>query len=251
MRATTDGVASIQQPMIEPLFGGKTAAEMVALVVDAQGQESLRHRQELLAGADGLRKHREKAWRKALNDGVDRWSPKPAEAVKAVCRREESSRRRSRRSRSRFAERNRSRLRSQRIDLGRPVRQQRLDAGSAGPDHQAGLGQRGADQSGDGAGAEVSKTATSSPFRAADYKMEAAVMVQPGQADDAVTIALGYGRTQCGRVGKDVGFNANLIRTSDAFWFASGFRSRRTGETFKTRHHAGARHLGDNGEREQ
>ena len=41
-------------------------------------------------------------------------------------------------------------------------------------------------------------------------------MVQPGHADNAISIALGYGRTQCGRVGKDVGFNANLIRTSDA-----------------------------------
>ncbi len=35
-----------------------------------------------------------------------------------------------------------------------------------------------------------------------NYKLEAAVMVQPGQMDDAVTIALGYGRTVCGNVGK-------------------------------------------------
>ena len=37
--AHVDGVVAIQQPMIEPLFGGKTAAEMVALLIDAQGQE--------------------------------------------------------------------------------------------------------------------------------------------------------------------------------------------------------------------
>ena len=58
-------------------------------------------------------------------------------------------------------------------------------------------------------------------------KLEAAVMVQPGHADNAISIALGYGRARCGRVGKDVGFNANLIRTSDAFWFAHGFYDRR------------------------
>src|SRR5258706_1064866 len=63
-----------------------------------------------------------------------------------------------------------------------------------------------------------------------NYKMEAAVMIQPGHADDAISIALGYGRQSCGRVGKDIGFNANLIRTSDGFWFASGFAIADTGK---------------------
>src|ERR1019366_7430338 len=44
-------------------------------------------------------------------------------------------------------------------------------------------------------------------------------------------IALGYGREKCGRVGKGVGFNANLIRTSDGFWFGSGFSLAATGKT--------------------
>ncbi len=60
-------------------------------------------------------------------------------------------------------------------------------------------------------------------------------MIQPGQADQAVTIALGYGRAKCGTVGKDVGFNADLIRTSDAPWFASGFSIAATGENSSTR----------------
>jgi molybdopterin-containing oxidoreductase family iron-sulfur binding subunit len=64
-----------------------------------------------------------------------------------------------------------------------------------------------------------------------NYKLEAAVMIQPGHADQAVTISLGYGRTRCGRVGKDVGFNANLIRTSDGFWFAPDFALAATGNT--------------------
>ena len=63
-------------------------------------------------------------------------------------------------------------------------------------------------------------------------KMEAAVMIQPGHADDAISISLGYGRDKCGRTGKDVGFNANLIRTSDAFWFAPGCTIAATGKTF-------------------
>ena len=51
--------------------------------------------------------------------------------------------------------------------------------------------------------------------------LEAAAMGGPGQADGSVTIALGYGRTHVGRVGKGIGFNANLLRTSGEFSFAS------------------------------
>ena len=78
-----------------------------------------------------------------------------------------------------------------------------------------------------------------------NFKMEAAVMVQPGHSDDTVSIALGYGRQKCGRVGKDVGSNANLIRTSDAFYFAPGFTMAATGkrETLATTQERGT---GDN-----
>ena len=38
--------------------------------------------------------------------------------------------------------------------------------------------------------------------------LEIAAMLLPGQADYSVGLALGYGRTACGRVGQDVGSNA-------------------------------------------
>jgi molybdopterin-containing oxidoreductase family iron-sulfur binding subunit len=80
-----------------------------------------------------------------------------------------------------------------------------------------------------------------------NFKMEATVMVQPGHSDDTVSIALGYGRQMCGRVGKDVGSNANLIRTSDAFYFSQGFSMAATGkrETLATTQERGT---GDNQE---
>ncbi len=64
----------------------------------------------------------------------------------------------------------------------------------------------------------------------------------PVIADDAIVISLGHGRAKCGRVGKDVGYNANLIRTSDAQWFADGVSIAPTGATVKHGHYAGARH---------
>jgi MoCo/4Fe-4S cofactor protein with predicted Tat translocation signal len=61
--------------------------------------------------------------------------------------------------------------------------------------------------------------------------VKAPVWTLPGQADDTVTVHLGYGRTGAGRVGNGAGFDANLIRTSDAPWSGSGLELFKTGET--------------------
>jgi MoCo/4Fe-4S cofactor protein with predicted Tat translocation signal len=47
------------------------------------------------------------------------------------------------------------------------------------------------------------------------------VWVQAGHADNSVSVYLGYGRQRVGRVGNDQGFNTYTLRTSDAPWFAS------------------------------
>ena len=41
--------------------------------------------------------------------------------------------------------------------------------------------------------------------------IELPVMVQPGNADNLISVELGYGRSVCGDVGKDVGFNTNIL----------------------------------------
>jgi Fe-S-cluster-containing dehydrogenase component len=48
------------------------------------------------------------------------------------------------------------------------------------------------------------------------------VWVMPGQATNSITLHLGYGRQRIGRVGKGVGFNATALRTGDSFWGGSG-----------------------------
>jgi molybdopterin-containing oxidoreductase family iron-sulfur binding subunit len=40
--------------------------------------------------------------------------------------------------------------------------------------------------------------------------------IMPGHANDSVTVHLGYGRTRAGQVGNEVGFNAYLLQTADA-----------------------------------
>jgi MoCo/4Fe-4S cofactor protein with predicted Tat translocation signal len=51
-----------------------------------------------------------------------------------------------------------------------------------------------------------------------------------GHPDDCATVHLGYGRTRAGRLGTAAGFNANLLRTSDAFWHGDGLEIVRTGQ---------------------
>src|SRR5579864_449012 len=48
------------------------------------------------------------------------------------------------------------------------------------------------------------------------------VWVQAGHPDNSVTVFLGYGRTRSGRVCNEQGFNTYSLRTSAAPWFTSG-----------------------------
>jgi Fe-S-cluster-containing dehydrogenase component len=60
--------------------------------------------------------------------------------------------------------------------------------------------------------------------------LRAPVWVLPGQADNSISITLGYGRTRGAGAGTAVGFNA--LRTSDALWTVSGVQVSRTGEKY-------------------
>ncbi len=58
----------------------------------------------------------------------------------------------------------------------------------------------------------------------------APVLVQPGHADDAVTLPLGYGRTVAGPAGAGIGFNAYALRAAAAPWIDGGLELKPTGK---------------------
>jgi molybdopterin-containing oxidoreductase family iron-sulfur binding subunit len=60
--------------------------------------------------------------------------------------------------------------------------------------------------------------------------LQGAVWVQPGQPDGSVAVWLGYGRTRCGRVGDGRGFDAYALRTTDVPGFGAGVDLRKTGD---------------------
>jgi Fe-S-cluster-containing dehydrogenase component/DNA-binding transcriptional LysR family regulator len=53
--------------------------------------------------------------------------------------------------------------------------------------------------------------------------------VMPGHADECVTVFLGYGRTRAGRVGTGTGFDAGWIRPYATPWIGAGLETRKTG----------------------
>ena len=58
------------------------------------------------------------------------------------------------------------------------------------------------------------------------------VWLTPGHPKNSVTVFLGYGRTRSGRVGNGPGFNAYQIRNSDKQWIATGAQLKKTGDKF-------------------
>jgi molybdopterin-containing oxidoreductase family iron-sulfur binding subunit len=71
-------------------------------------------------------------------------------------------------------------------------------------------------------------------------EVAAPIWIMPGHADDSCTVHLGYGRRRAGKVGSDIGFNAYAIRSSSALWFGSGLQIAKAGDTYSlvtTQHH--------------
>jgi Fe-S-cluster-containing dehydrogenase component/anaerobic selenocysteine-containing dehydrogenase len=64
------------------------------------------------------------------------------------------------------------------------------------------------------------------------YSVKGAVWITPGDAEDTVTVHLGYGRSHAGKVAAGAGFNAYLIRPADALWFGTGVEVHPTGTTY-------------------
>ncbi|MGH8713187.1 MAG: TAT-variant-translocated molybdopterin oxidoreductase [Casimicrobiaceae bacterium] len=70
--------------------------------------------------------------------------------------------------------------------------------------------------------------------------LAAPVWIVPGHADGAASLSLGCGRTHAGRVGNGHGCNAYALRTSDAPWLSRGLEIRKTGRKYPlatTQHH--------------
>jgi molybdopterin-containing oxidoreductase family iron-sulfur binding subunit len=225
-QASSEGAASIQQPMIQPLYDGRTAGEIVALVIG--NKETKAHDIVKNYWMSQFAQNKAGDWKKALHDGVIE-GVKTAESAKVSVDAKKLATALSAEAKPAAGA----------LEVGFYPSSAAWDGRFANngwlqelPDAMTKL---------TWGNAAMISPATAKAHKVTDgdivtlsrgaVKLEAAIMIQPGHADDAISIALGYGREKCGRVGKGVGFNANLIRTTDGFWFASGFALAATGKT--------------------
>jgi MoCo/4Fe-4S cofactor protein with predicted Tat translocation signal len=218
-----DGTVSIIQPLIAPLYNGKSAIEFVALLsgqADATGYELVRsYWQKQHTGADF-----EPFWRKSLHDG---WiegtgfasktvkaqpvgviaGAAPSNAIELNIRRDPTI------YDGQFS--NNGWLQ----ELPKPMSKLTWDnAVQVGPKMAARLQL---------AAKDVVELELNGK------KTKGAVWIQAGHPDNSISITLGYGRKRAGRVGTEQGFNAYEFRTAANPWIASGVTIRKTGDTYE------------------
>jgi len=64
-------------------------------------------------------------------------------------------------------------------------------------------------------------------------RIQLPVWVTPGQPENSIGLQFGYGRSCAGNVGNNRGFNVYPTRTSSALWFDEGATLRKTGEQYR------------------
>jgi len=220
-----DGTASVIQPMIDPLYGGHSAHEIMQSLLDnpdLSAYEAVRDTWKDKTGAKGT--NADFGWRKALHDGFiadTAFSPKggggkasipapaaqaPAGALEIIFRSDPNV------YDGRYA--NVGWLQ----EVPRPVTNLSWD------------------------NAALMSYATLEKLGVAEHdvieitlngkKVLAPVLAVPGHANGSITLHLGQGRQAAGRVGSGVGFNAYQIRPSNSPLFATGATVKKTGEVW-------------------
>jgi molybdopterin-containing oxidoreductase family iron-sulfur binding subunit len=219
-----DGTVSIIQPLIEPLYGGKTAHEIITILAGQSGitgHDLIQgYWQKQHAGADF-----DAFWRKSLHDGWvagTTYAPKNVALKAASFPASQSAQGTAyeinfRRDPSIYDGRflNNGWLQ----ELPKPLTKLTWDNPiMIGPAMAERLKLNFKDV------AELEFNGK---------KIKGAVWIQAGHPDNSITVFLGYGRTRAGRIGTGTGFDVYPLRTSQTPWFADGAQLRATGDVYQ------------------
>jgi molybdopterin-containing oxidoreductase family iron-sulfur binding subunit len=216
-----DGTATIMQPLIEPLYGGRSPHEIVALLLGQSGRTAHQivqeHWRQRLGTSDFAT-----TWRQALHDGVVP-DTEAAEVTPQLVR-DLDERLGPPDVAAATGDRTPTFELAWRPDPtiwdGRFANNAWLQE-LPGPltkitwDNAAWVSPRTAEQLGLASGDMVE-------LSVGGRSLAAPVWIMPGQADGCLGLTLGYGRTRAGSVGSGVGHSAYAIIPVSAPWFASG-----------------------------
>ena len=224
-----DGTVSIIQPLIEPLYGGRTAHEMIAVLSGQSGvtghDQVQTYWQKQHTGADF-----DAFWRKSLHDGFvegTAYEPKNVSLKGAGGQAPQSAATANgnagsyeinfRRDPSIYDGRfsNNGWLQ----ELPKPLTKLTWDNPiMIGPAMAERLKLNFKDV------AELEFNGK---------KVRGAIWIQAGHPDNSITVFFGYGRTRAGRIGTGTGFDVYPLRSSQTPWFANGAQLRATGDTYQ------------------
>jgi molybdopterin-containing oxidoreductase family iron-sulfur binding subunit len=220
-----DGTVTLTQPMIAPLYDGRTAHELLAALDEKAGRSSydlVRDYWRERAGSASF----DAWWQRALHAGVIEGSaarPRRATVKKSLLADLDAAGMPEKKPGlevefradpstwdGRFA--NNGWLQ----ELPRPITRLTWDnAALISPQTAARLGL--------GNGDRVL-------LRHGGREVAAPVWIVPGQAAESVTLHFGGGRQRAGKVGSKVGYDAYALRGSEAPWFAGGLEIHNTGD---------------------
>ena len=224
-QTAVDGTVSIQQPLIAPLFGGRSDIEVLAKLAGDIAPKGYDLVQQTVRGSLSSPGMMTRTWNEALKTGVLGPSAKTYGAMEAR-KTEVAAAFNGAKAPGplgpdnleitfapcpkvfdgRFA--NNPLL----LELPDPVNKITWDnVACVSKDTAAALGL--------GNGELVRLTRAGAP-KAVDI----AVWITPGQADNTLSVVLGWGREKAGRYGNRRGFDVSGLRTSDAMWIASGVK---------------------------
>ncbi len=225
-----DGTASISQPLVEPLYGGKSAHEILAAVLGqpaAKGGDVVKAawQKQRPAGFDAF-------WRKSLHDGVVEGTALPARVLAPKTIAAPASAPAAPAGSFELVLRPDPGVFDGRFANSGWLQEMPKPLTKLVWDNVAHLSPRSADSLG-------VKNEDVVEIVANGRKVELPVWILPGQPDGVVTVHLGFGRTRAGRVGNGVGADTYPLRTSGALWNAAAFlrRTGRTAELASTQHH--------------
>ena len=221
-----DGTVSVVQPLIAPLYAGKSAHEMLSAltgVPDATGYEIVRgHWQKQNAGADF-----EAWWRKTLNDGFIEASAHPPKSVPLKLQSLPAAAAASPKSLEVNLRRDPSVYDGQFANNGwlqeLPKPMSKLTW-----DNAVLIGPKMADREG-----IKTMDVVTLELPESGRKITGPVWIQAGHPDHSVTVHLGYGRRKAGRAGTGAGFDAYALRTTNALWIATGGKLTKTGDHYQ------------------
>jgi MoCo/4Fe-4S cofactor protein with predicted Tat translocation signal len=219
-----DGTISVIQPLIAPLYHTHSAFDVLTAFSDKPGvtaYDAVRERLKASAGTVDP----EKFWRKTLNDGVvANTAYAPVSVVLKFNPASLSPTKTPPAGQIEFIFRPDSNVHDGRYanngwlqELARPITKITWDnAALVSPRlaEKLQLTQRAAARGGEH-GQIVSNVIDIS---LSNSKVTAAAWIVPGQADDVMVLPLGYGRKNAGYTGSNKGFNAYVVRTSNAPW---------------------------------